>query len=57
VETHHVTDAVKGKDDSPEWYVVLLADTPGIYNAAAEDAGTFSKLIRDRIDQLRTMIQ
>ena len=56
VETHHLTDAVKGKDDSPEWYVVLLADTPKVYSASAEDVEAFSKLIRERIEQLKNSL-
>jgi len=57
VETHHVTGAVKGKDDSPEWYVVLLADTPKIYSAPSADRETFAKLIRERLDELKAAIQ
>lgn len=57
VETHHVTGTVKGKDDGPEWYVVLLADTPRIYNAATGERGTFTALVQERIPELKTAIQ
>jgi len=36
---------------------VLLADTPKIYGAWAADAEAFSKLIRERIDQLLAQLQ
>ncbi|MGE5360701.1 MAG: HD domain-containing protein [Bacteroidales bacterium] len=57
VETHHVTGTVKGKDDNPEWYVVLLADTPRIYNASPDDKDAYAKLVRSRIDELKAAIQ
>lgn len=57
IETHHVTGTVKGKDDGPEWYLVILADTPRIYNAAPEDTEAFAKLVRGRIDELKAAIQ
>lgn len=57
VETHHVTGTIKGKDDNPEWYVVVLADTPRVYNASPDDKDAFTKLVRDRIDQLKAAIQ
>ena len=57
VETHHVTGTVKGQDDSAEWYVVLLADTPGIYNASPADGDAYAALLRNRIDQLKLAIQ
>jgi hypothetical protein len=57
VETHHVTGTVRGQDDSPEWYVVLLADTRGIYTASPADGEAFARLLRDRIDQLKLAIQ
>ena len=56
VETHHVTGTVKGKDDGPEWYVVLLADTPKIYSASSADREAFARLIRERIDALKAAI-
>jgi hypothetical protein len=57
VETHHITGTVKGKDDGPEWYVVLLADTPKIYSASAADREAYARLIRERIDALKAVIQ
>lgn len=57
VETHHVAGTVKGKDDGPEWYVVLLADTPRIYKASSSDREAYAKLLRERIDELKAAIQ
>jgi hypothetical protein len=57
VETHHLTGTVKGRDDSPEWFVVLLADTPRIYNAATGEREAFAKLVQERIGQLNAAIQ
>lgn len=57
VETHHVTGTVKGQDDGPEWFVVLLADTPRIYNAATGDRDVFAKLVQERIDQLKAAVR
>lgn len=56
VETHHVAGTVKGKDDNADWYVVLLADTPRIYNAPTSDRDAFVALLRERIDQLKTAL-
>ena len=56
VETHHITGAVKGKDDGPDWYLVILADTPRIYSASPDDRDAFAKLIRDRIDQVKASL-
>jgi len=56
VETHHITGAVKGKDDGPDWYLVILADTPRIYSASPDDKDAFAKLIRDRIDQVKATL-
>jgi len=56
VETHHITGAVKGKDDGPDWYLVILADTPRIYGASPDDKEAFAKLIRDRIDQVKATL-
>lgn len=57
VETHHVTGTVKGKDDNPEWFLVLLADTPKIYMAATGDSAAFATLVKERIEDLKTRIQ
>ena len=56
VETHHITGAVKGKDDGPDWYLVILADTPRIYSASPDDKDAFAKLIRDRIEQVKATL-
>ena len=55
VETHHITGAVKGKD-STDWYLVILADTPRIYSASPDDKEAFAKLIRDRIEQVKATL-
>ncbi len=57
VETHHVVGTVKGKDDNADWYVVLLADTPRIYNAPTSDRDAFVARLRERIEQLKTAVQ
>ncbi len=51
-----MTGTVKGKDDNAEWFVVLLADTPRIYNASPVDRDAFEKLVRARIDELKAAI-
>jgi len=66
VETHHVTNNVTvGVDDSPEWYVVLVADTPAVVrlfasasapNAPAVDEKVLLQKINERIAQLKEQL-